>query len=1468
MKSIDGDLEFGAGINVDEFNADAKAIEKRTEQMAENVESESERMEDAIRDFANNGADAIKGILIGTGFTALLSSIVSTRGEFQQLEIAFETMLGSAERSTRLMNQLVDTAARTPFDLKGVADGAKQLLAYGIAAEDVNSTLVHLGDIAAGLSIPLNNLVYLYGTTMTQGRMFTQDLHQFMGRGIPLAEELAKQFGVAKSEVGELVTAGKVGAEEFNKAIMSISSEGGKFYNLMEKQSASLTGQISNLQDAWDVAKNDIGKSMEGLASTAIGAATTVVENLVPIIDIVKRIAVVYGSWKAATIMMNVLNKEATGVALLDNLAKKAKVALLQMERNAIAKNTAAMSANLAVQKKSLNIAKLFNRGIKLVTLSFKNLTRAMMANPFGLAAAAIAGLIALFSKLRSKQEEAAESARALQAEERALYENASKAKSELAVQASEIKKIIDAHGEEGSKVAELNAKYGDVFGKYNTLAQWYDVITQKAADYVEILFLQAKAERGVEEMADLDQQLQDTKAKNPREFKLSWKDYWKGKKRYEIKDEEVSKLEGAVEAKRKEVVALQEEISRISKDSGITMPDTNSNTNAENLSKEELAALERRQKALKDYNDAAQERLAEMMLEDAKTMVDGVEKQIKLVEAAYQKEIASVQKEERELKKKREEAGLGNTLSPEEQKMFSDKRTNAQRNRDESLISATEKEVSRMKTAYESFYDWADTMGVESAKERFASVVDTTKSYEEWLNSEIAKYESITDRKASDNAYLKSLYNASNEYNGKKSSLQLFNEETQEMLDNAPSLESKLSVITQRLEDIRTVAGSDIEKNNIILSLRQQAEDTSKEIHHSFEQTYKDYAKVRSEIEGKYLSDIRKLHEQGKDFIASQVEQKMKQELREVDTNFIKNLFSDVFSGKSNTKSIKDAINQLKRIKTMSLGEFNVSYNQNITEEQLKALKGRIDDVTDSIKQMGQYSYTIADAFKDIRDGRIEGNLEKVARGTDHVKDVFSQFSQVVASLSSALTELAEVSENDFLKDTAKTVAGVSNVLESAASWASMGASIGGGWGALIGGVLGGGISAIKEIMSSNAKAQQALADSVKESSDKLSASIDSMASAISSLAGTITSLDYKNFAKSTLDLLNQYNTDKATGMHSGPDLWNYVKNILRENKSASNPFGSSILDSSKLDDLFYREEATRMGDIWSDVADYINWVGSQIDEQADAAIAELQRLYESGSTNSLEYFNAQQNLLKALIELYKLYYDLSLNDEERDKWRTKIKETELALTDGVENMVTALYGTDINGIVNDWIDILGQLGSNVDLAFAKINKSVDQMVYNMIRQMLIIEPILAEVKSAIDSIDTDGDGQLSYEELLNGADILKGIKRQVKEIYDNGIAAINEAGLSSTDFALGDNTLTGSSQNVSEETAGIIAGRLNAVIINQAESTSVLRQSLVAQIEMKNHLANIESDVRTIRQRVEHPNRNNPMLSFGITE
>ena len=109
------------------------------------------------------------------------------------------------------MDRLIDTAAKTPFDLSGIASSAKQMLAYGSTVDNVVDELVMLGNVASGVGAPLQDIAYLYGTLRTQGRAFTVDIRQFAGRGIPIYEELAKVLGVTKDEVSCLVTEGKVG---------------------------------------------------------------------------------------------------------------------------------------------------------------------------------------------------------------------------------------------------------------------------------------------------------------------------------------------------------------------------------------------------------------------------------------------------------------------------------------------------------------------------------------------------------------------------------------------------------------------------------------------------------------------------------------------------------------------------------------------------------------------------------------------------------------------------------------------------------------------------------------------------------------------------------------------------------------------------------------------------------------------------------------------------------------------------------------------------------------------------------------------------------------------------------------------------------------------------------------------------------------------------------------------------------
>lgn len=385
------------------------------------------------------------------GFTAkeIISTLGTVRGEFQQFEIAFETMLGSGQKAKGMISDIANLAATTPFDMKGVVNGAKQLLAYGFAANEITDTMRRLGDVSAGLGLNLQDLTWLYGTTMVQGRLFTRDLMQFTGRGIPLTEELAKQFGVTEDKVSELVTAGKVGFPEVKKAIESLTNEGGKFGGLMEKQSHSITGQISNIQDTIEMAINDLGTQTEGLMNDALDITSKVIDHWKEIGEVILAAASAIGLYKAMAVSIAAFDTATTNAGYAAELS--ALESLLPMKEEA--KKT---DLEEAVAKGQLSAAQ--------------------------------AELVA------SKREEVAAYVAELQAQAKAKADAATAAAEEvkalenkLAMQDNEVQSLQDAYDAlqsytDGQKVETAEIKLNTAVNERNTIAKQLQTARETAA--------------------------------------------------------------------------------------------------------------------------------------------------------------------------------------------------------------------------------------------------------------------------------------------------------------------------------------------------------------------------------------------------------------------------------------------------------------------------------------------------------------------------------------------------------------------------------------------------------------------------------------------------------------------------------------------------------------------------------------------------------------------------------------------------------------------------------------------------------------------------------------------------------------------------------------------------------------------------------------------------------------------------
>ena len=442
-----------------------------------------------------NMSDRLKQSLMGLGLAfsmkGLVAEVANVRGQFQQLEVAFNTMLGSADKADALMAQLVRTAAITPFDLEGVAQGAKQLLAYGMEAENVNETLTRLGDIAAGLSMPLNDLVYLYGTTMAQGRLYTQDLNQFTGRGIPMIEELAKVFGVAESKVKDLVEAGRVGFPEVQKVIENLTGEGSKFGGLMEEQSKTITGQISNIKDAIASMFNDMGKQSEGVINTTLSGVTYMVEHYEQMGRVLMGLVATYGTYRTACMTV------------------------------------AAVHSLITVGIGGMTAAEAIHYGwIVMVEKAQKLLNATMLSNPYVLVATAIAGVVAMMISMKTETELIRAADEAYEAQKQKVIEAEEEHKrkmEELCSIAGDEALSTDTRRE---ALNRLEQKYPSIFAKYDTEYEKLRNIKKIKQEIAELEAGQSIA-KPKNELGNVNKRIKELEAKQKTErWKMSYGSY------------------------------------------------------------------------------------------------------------------------------------------------------------------------------------------------------------------------------------------------------------------------------------------------------------------------------------------------------------------------------------------------------------------------------------------------------------------------------------------------------------------------------------------------------------------------------------------------------------------------------------------------------------------------------------------------------------------------------------------------------------------------------------------------------------------------------------------------------------------------------------------------------------------------------------------------------------------------------
>lgn len=275
--------------------------------LKEQVTKDLNRINAALSDAQDASRRFAVGLGVAAGAIGTIGGLaLKAASDIEQTKISFTTMLGSAEKADAFVRDLIDFAKKTPFELQGLQDASKQLLAFGFTQNEVIPNLKALGDIASGVGMDkLPNLILAFGQVRAATKLTGGDLRQFTEAGVPLLAQLAANFHTTAAEIQEMVSKGKIGFADVQKALMDMSKEGGKFNNLMENQSKSLGGMVSNLKDAWAQFLTQEGMRLIEWAKQVVTLLVDIVQNRLPAwIDAIQRAGTALASNKEALIII------------------------------------------------------------------------------------------------------------------------------------------------------------------------------------------------------------------------------------------------------------------------------------------------------------------------------------------------------------------------------------------------------------------------------------------------------------------------------------------------------------------------------------------------------------------------------------------------------------------------------------------------------------------------------------------------------------------------------------------------------------------------------------------------------------------------------------------------------------------------------------------------------------------------------------------------------------------------------------------------------------------------------------------------------------------------------------------------------------------------------------------------------------------------------------------------------------
>ena len=1021
MNTSDGTMDFEARLRLDNLERDLNKMQRLFNESMQSSQRETNKLQQSIDTLA-------KGALAFFTFSqakAFVNQVIDVRSQFQQLEISFGTMLKSKEKANELMAQLTDLAAKTPFGLEEVSEGAKKLLAFQIPAQEVTETLRRMGDVASGLGVPMGQLIHVYGQVKAQGKLMTNDLYQFMNAGIPIIAELSKVVGKSETEIKDMVSAGKIGFTEIQAVIKNMTNEGGLFYNLMAEQSKSLGGQISNLKDNFDQMLNEIGKSSEGIVSGAIKGVSFLVENYETIGKLIAGLIVSYGTYRAALIA------------------------------------TAAVQQIVAARTAGMTVAEMAHyTWLVLVEKAQKLLNLTMLANPYALVAGALVGLVS-YMVMFKKEATVAEQA------QKSFNDEQERQKKVLEDERNEIEKLIevvkDENAAKGQRINALNRLkdiYPDIFSKYKTEEELIRNIAKALKevsnaqkekdlkmdkDYIERLQVQKRGLQarlsGAANPVDIVNYKEQIQAIDIQIDKATKQHAWQSTLK---RIDDIAELSADEQAKERKLMieeynrrhnakqAKNQNLLREGEKQDLRKTTPFGFTGYENFSDADLGLI------ISKSNQLAEADKQRNKILDTRNELLAKQKELTSKISAIQSKEGQTQNDKDELKKLQEE------------KELVDKKLKGEYN------------VQNKKNTSKTIKNSLPEFDTEKAQRHHNRQIQ-----DDLFAREESRIKIMQDGAEKRLAIIQLEYDKQEEEIRRRSEDQLAAFiETEKQKAEAQGKWKKGKDFDTNTEAINAEKARLAENEKTLLADNAEYQRMQQEqVYKDLLEKYQTYTDQRKAIEEKYNADIVALQAKlGAD--APQVKKAQDEKARELkkldilykkEGTAIAKLFDNL--RKKTVKEIRQTITDAETEIDELASNLDMSDNANV--EFITNLKQQLEQARDTADKsdtvFGKLGTSIKNLFK-AKPNTAEWQ-ESFNGMLSSVQSITGQFGQ----LGQEFERLGQSTGNSSLEKLGRTLQNTANLLNKTLSFAQMGASVGGGWGALIGAVVGLGVGAFE---------------------------------------------------------------------------------------------------------------------------------------------------------------------------------------------------------------------------------------------------------------------------------------------------------------------------------------------------------------------------------------------------------------------